>query len=231
MADPTPATVVVRTPDLAALGLGRGRPLLIVDVDEVLALFVQGFRRFVEGRGLELRLERFSLARSLFEPGAAEHLASEDAQRHLSDFFRLGCGDIEPAPGAQAALRALSARADVVILSNAPPQARLTRARWLGRHGLDYPLILGEGPKGPLAAALAGQTAAPTAFVDDLLPNLDSVAQAAPAVRRFQHVADPVLRPMAPTAPDRHPRFDDWTELRQAIEAAIAHQRRGKEPV
>ena len=55
----------------------------------------------------------------------------------------------------------------------------------------------------------------------DLIPNLDSVAESAPAVSRFQMVADPRLQPLAPTAPERHPRIDDWYDLRAAIEAAV----------
>ena len=53
------------------------------------------------------------------------------------------------------------------------------------------------------------------------MSNLDSVEQSAPHVHRFQMVADPRLQPLAPTAPDRHRRIDDWDELRRAIEATI----------
>jgi hypothetical protein len=56
--------------------------------------------------------------------------------------------------------------------------------------------------------------------VDDLIPNLDSVADHSPATATFQHVADLRLRPYAPRS-DRHPRIDDWAELGEAIQAAI----------
>ena len=56
----------------------------------------------------------------------------------------------------------------------------------------------------------------------DLLSNLDSVAAEAPQVHRFQHVADPRLRPLAPAAPERHPRIDDWGELGEALARALA---------
>ncbi len=59
------------------------------------------------------------------------------------------------------------------------------------------------------------------AFIDDLLPNLDSVAETAPAVATFQMIADHRLRPLAFAAPERHPRIDDWEELARAIAAAI----------
>jgi hypothetical protein len=70
-------------------------------------------------------------------------------------------------------------------------------------------------------AAITAMTTGRAAFIDDLLPNLDSVASAAPAVATFQMVADERLRPLAFTAPERHPRIDDWTELGPAIAMAL----------
>ncbi|MDD3837014.1 MAG: hypothetical protein WCY15_09285 [Phenylobacterium sp.] len=200
----------------------KGRPLVIVDVDEVLGLFIEGFERFVTGRGFEFRLDRFALFQNIFRPGETEHLPVAEGRRLFDDFFGTACGELTPAPGGAEALRGLSARAQVVIFTNAPAQARMLRAQWLARHGLDYPLLLGSGPKGPAARSLVRRADAPAAFVDDLLPNLDSVAESAPHVATFQHVADPRLRPLAPAAPERHPRIDDWAELATAIEQAIS---------
>jgi hypothetical protein len=222
LADLTTTVAPSRAPDLAALGLDLARPLLIVDVDEVLGLFMQGFGRFLEARGYEMRIDRYALFQNIFRPGATEHVDLAEGRVLFDDFFRFGCGDIEPAPGGVQALADLSRRAGVVILTNAPGQGRLARARWLGRQGLDYPLILNTGPKGPLAAALARQTSGPSVFIDDLLPNLDSVAESAPAVTRFQMVADPRLRLFAPSAPERHTRIDDWPELKDAVARAIS---------
>lgn len=217
----TPLVTAARTPSFEALGLDPDRPLLIVDVDEVLGLFMEGFGRFLGERGLEFRVERFALFQNIYRPGEDQHLPVEDGKAHFDDFFRVGCGDMEPAPGGPQALRALSHLAGVVILTNAPGQARLARARWLGRHGLDYPLILNSGPKGPLAAGLAAQAAGPVVFIDDLISNLDSVAEHAPEVTRFQMVADPRLQPLAPSKPEAHTRIDDWPTLRRAIEDLI----------
>lgn len=211
-----------RAPQIEALGLDPARPLVIVDVDEVLGHFMEGFGTFLATRGLEFRVERFALFQNIYRPGEDEHLAVEEGRRHFDDFFRYGSGEMRVAEGSADALRALSEKAGVVILTNAPGQGRLARARWLGRHGLDYPLILNTGPKGPLAAALADQVRGPAAFIDDLLPNLDSVADTAPRVARFQHVADSRLRPLAPAAPDRHTRIDDWDALGLAIADSIA---------
>ena len=69
---------------------------------------------------------------------------------------------------------------------------------------------------------LAQQVTRPVAFVDDLLSNLDSVAEHAPRIARFQSVADPRLRAMAPARLDYHTRIDDWSALSTAIEAHIS---------
>jgi hypothetical protein len=201
--------------------LDPDRPLLIVDVDEVLALFMHGFERFLEGHGLELRIEQFALFQNIYRPGQTEHLDVGEGRRLFDEFFRFDSADIEPAPGAIEALKALAAGANVVILTNAPEHAREARTRWLSKHALGYPMLINKGPKGPPVAALAARVNAPAAFVDDLVGNLDSAAEAAPAVRTFQMVADPRLRPLAPTAPERHPRFDDWADLRPEIERAL----------
>jgi hypothetical protein len=208
-------------PSLDKLGLSRERPLVIVDVDEVLGLFMKGFGGFLDARGYDFRIDRFALFQNIYPRGAAEHLDLEAGRALFNEFFAGHCADIEPAPGAIEALTRLGLRAEILILSNAPPQAEELRGQWLRKHGLPHPLILSTGPKGPITAGLVAQTPQRTAFVDDLLPNLDSVAEHAPATATFQHVADERLRPLAPSAPERHPRIDDWAELADAIERAI----------
>ncbi len=207
-------------PTLESLGLARDRPLVIVDVDEVLGLFMLGFGAVVAEHGYELRVERFALFQNIYRPGGSEHLDLVEGRKLFDEFFRSRCGDIEPAPGAAQALRRLQHQAEILILSNAPAEAKALRGGWLKRHGLPQALILSSGPKGPITAGLVTQTMGRTAFVDDLIPNLDSVAEHAPNTARFQHVADLRLRPLAPRS-SRHPRIDDWADLGEAIEASI----------
>jgi len=193
------------------------RPLVIVDVDEVLGLFMRGFEAFLGGHGLEMRIERFALFQSIYRPGEATHLDIQEGRRLFEAFFACERQLMEVAPGAPEALARLAPHATIVILTNAPADCRSARARWLIDNGLPYPLVMGAGPKGKPVAAMAARTRYATAFVDDLLSNLDSVEKEAPAVRRFQSVADERLRPFAPSAPDRHPRHDLWPDLGQAI--------------
>jgi hypothetical protein len=208
-------------PEVFALRIAPDRPLVIVDVDEVLALFMRGFETFVAGHGLEMRIDRFALFQNIYRPGATSHLDVGDGRRLFDAFFACDPQQMDVAPGAVEALAGLATQASIVILTNAPASSRPARARWLIDNHLPYPLVVGAGPKGRAVAAMAARTNHPTAFVDDLLPNLDSVRIEAPAVHRFQSVADVRLRPLAPTAPDRHARFDDWPSLAQAISRAL----------
>ena len=99
----------------------------------------------------------------------------------------------------------------VSVLRAWGPVGRILRAMFRN------PLVIGSGPKGATVRRLADCAGGPAAFVDDLLSNLDSVAAEAPAVHRFQMVADPRLRPMAPAAPDRHEREDEWSALGERL--------------
>lgn len=210
-----------RYSDLHACAITPTSPLVIVDVDEVLAQFMRGFGAFVERHGFELRVDRFALFQNIYRPGETEHLDLIAGKALFDDFFRAGADDLPPAIGAADALADLSRRTEIVILTNAPEHGRLERARWLKTHGFDYPLIINSGPKGPAAAELASRTSGPVVFIDDLLPQLESVAEKAPLIGRFQMVTDERLRPFAPSAPDRHVRIDEWPRLKTAIEERL----------
>lgn len=180
-------------------------------------MFMRGFEQFLGPHGYEMRITRFALFQNIYRVSDGKVMDMDDGRILFNRFFEDAVADIEPAPGAREALESLASRAGVVILTNAPGHGREPRSRWLVRHGFPYPMIINSGPKGPVVAALAERTKSPVAFVDDLLMNLDSVAEAAPLVRRFQLVADERLRPYAPCDPARHVRFDDWPSLADAI--------------
>jgi hypothetical protein len=198
------------------------RPLLIVDVDEVLAFFLAGFERTLNAEGLELRMERFALFGNIYPAEGGEAVPFERAKALFDRFFETEVDRLDPVPGAAEGLARLSERAQIIVLTNAPQTARDGRARWLKAHGMDYPLIINEGLKGPECARLAARTAAPAAFVDDLLPNLLSVHADAPRIALFQSVADARLRPLAPSDPAVCARHDDWADLEPALARALA---------
>ena len=184
---------------------------------------MDGFARFVAERGYELRFDKFAIFQNLYRPGESEHIDLTAGRQLATDYYRLGAEHMEPVAGAVESLKMLADAADIVILTNAPRVCVEPRRRWLDRHGLDFPFLLNEGPKGQVVASLTGRTRGTTAFVDDLLHNLDSVAAATPDTHRFQHVADERLRAMAPSSP-RHRRIDDWPTLAKELEAVLRGQ-------
>ena len=196
-------------------------PLVVVDVDEVLALFMEGFDRFLRRHGHELRVTRYALIDLIFPLGGEAPADRMVGKALFEAFFSDGCGAIDPTPDAAASLARLAQRAKVVVLTNAPQSARTLRGAWLKEHGLDYPMVINAGGKGPAVKALADAAGGPTAFVDDLLPNLDSVTLEAPQVATFQMVADPRLRPWAPSRPETHTRIDAWPAMADAISAVL----------
>lgn len=214
-------TVTPLSGDIAQALIDPEAPLVIVDVDEVLAMFMRGFERFVAPHGYEMRITKFALFQNFYRLDDGSVLDLERGWELFNRFFDNDVEHIEPAPGAREALAGLARDASIVILTNAPGHGREPRARWLVANGFPYPLVINAGPKGPAVAALATRTVAPTAFVDDLLANLESVANEAPGVLRFQHVADERLRPHAPADLARHARIDDWPALAEAMAKAI----------
>jgi len=211
---------IIETPQ--DIRLDSARSLAIIDVDEVLALFVKGFDEYLRGRGYEWRMDSFALFSNIYATEAATPVEMAEGRDLFNAFFAEGCGALEPAPGAAEGLQRLSAVGQVVILTNAPETARALRGQWLKHHGMDYPMIISQGLKGEPVAILAAKVDRPVMFVDDLLPNLDSVAEAAPHVQRFQMIADPALRRLAPSKPDRHPLISDWDTLAGLGEALLS---------
>ncbi len=184
-------------------------------------MFMRGFEQFVAPHGYEMRITKFALFQNIYRLTDGEALDLELGRELFNRFFEKDVEHIDPAPGARESLAGIARAATVVVLTNAPSHGREPRARWLAKNGFPYPLVINAGPKGPAVAALASRTRGVTAFIDDLLPNLESVATEAPRVLRFQHVADERLRPYAPADPARHLRIDDWPALAEAISRAL----------
>lgn len=215
------ATSTTLPPEIALTAIDPTAPLVVVDVDEVLAMFMRGFETFLTKHGLEMRISTYALFQSIFRPGESDHLDLVAGRRLFDEFFETHVEAIDVVPGAAEALRSLARHASIVILTNAPGHSRESRARWLAASGFPYPLVVNTGLKGPAVAALAARTTGEVAFIDDLLPNLESVARDAPAVHRFQMVADERLRALAFADPSRHPRIDDWPILASEVARAL----------
>jgi hypothetical protein len=198
---------------LAGLPLTHGKPLLIVDADEVLFYFMRGLEGFLAGRDLYFDWASYALHGNIRRRADDLPVDAEILHPLLQRFFAEATEDLEPVDGAAAALAELSGTSQIVILSNVPMLAREARIRALARHRMAYPLIANSGPKGPAVAAMLKRVAAPAVFIDDIPHNHSSVAQIAPAAHRLHYIADPRLAALLGPAPDSHHRMDDWPAM------------------
>ncbi len=202
--------------------LEAARPLIVCDADGVLVEFMTAFEAYLEHRGRYFDWASFRLVGNVRRRADDEPIEAGEVKAILDDFYRERVEDLEPLPGAAAALGALSGRAGIVVLSNIPAHAREGRARCLRRHGMDYPVIANAGGKGPAVRRLSARVDAPAVFIDDIPRNHTSVARAAGHVTRVHFVADRRLAELFGPAEDSHHRAGDWTEARAVIERRLA---------
>ncbi len=207
---------------IAGLAIRRARPLIVCDVDEVLAAFMAGFEPYLHEQALYFTWASYSLDGNIRRRDDDSPIAPAEVRRLVAAFFADHTETLAPVPGAAEALRALAGRAQIVILSNIPDAQRAARARWLARHGLAYPVVANSGSKGPAVAELAARAKAPAFFIDDSPRHHRAVAELAGAVRRLHFVADPRLARLLAPAPECHHRLDRWAAVRAVIETELA---------
>ncbi len=195
----------------AVARLTPGRPLIIVDADEVLLRFVDGLDRFLRERALYLDLTTYRLH------GNVKRIDDDTAVLDvevtaLLDEYRRDLDTLENVEGAQETLSELSARADVVVLSNVSPRQAIARRRNLDRLGFPYPIVSNSGTKGAAVRDLSARAGRPVFFVDDIPQHLTSVAETAPFVRLIHLVGDERLKPILPPSEHAHLRAKDWND-------------------
>jgi len=202
--------------ELAALDLDPARPLLAVDVDEVIVGLAGHLAEYAAEQGFALRLTEYKLDGALWRAdGTAAD--GQDFTSILTGFFAENSRRQRVYPGAAEVLRALSDRVQVVILTNVPIHAREDRIFNLSGHGIDYPLVANVGPKGPALRWMAERTGR-GAFIDDTPSQLASAAAEAPDVARIHFVGDDTLRGFLPDVEAAQHRADSWAEMHGVIE-------------
>ena len=119
-------------PEVFDLRIPADRPLVVVDVDEVLGMFMRGFEAFVGGHGIEMRIDRFALFQNLYRPGETTHVDVSDGRRLFDAFFECDPQTMDVAPGAAEALAGLANHATIVDPDQRPGRlpARRAHAGW-----------------------------------------------------------------------------------------------------
>jgi hypothetical protein len=196
--------------------LKAGRPLLIVDADEVLLRFVEGFDRFLDRQGLFLDLTAYRLHGNVKRRDDLTPILDVEVTALLDD-FRRDLDWLEHVEGARDSLNALSRKLDIVVLTNISPAQADARRRNLEGFGLDLPVVANSGLKGESVKALAARAGRPSFFVDDIPHNLASAAQHAPDVTRIHLIGDERLKPLLPAAETAHYRAEGWKDAQAFI--------------
>jgi len=202
--------------DPATVPLSRARPLLIVDADEVLLRFADGFDRFLRLRGLHLDFVSYRLHGNVKR--IDDEIAALDIEvTALLEEFRADLDTLEAAEDAVEVMQTLRPLLDVVVLSNIVPSQAAARRRNLDALGFDFPLLVNSGSKGAAVKVLAQRAGRPVFFMDDIGQHHASVAELAPDVRRIHFVADERLKPLMPTSPHAHHRAHTWRDAEALI--------------
>ncbi|MEO3385762.1 hypothetical protein [Mesorhizobium sp. CAU 1741] len=197
------------------------RPLLVLDVDDVILEFIRPFPRYLEQQGYRLTLGDFRLHGNVFhlESGAA---AERDHVRELlAQFFDSQSTWQTITDGAAEAIETIARDAEVVLLTAMPHRHRDIRRKHLDELGLRYPLLTTEMAKGPAIRRLRGETERPVAFVDDMPHNLTSAREFVPDAHLFHLMADNTLRALLPAPSTGVIVVDNWREAQPRIAAAL----------
>lgn len=203
---------------------GMNRPLVITDCDEVLMHMVVPFAQWVdEEHGVLFRMEDASFAGALKRKECGTPLEAAEVWPLLDGFFREEMGRQTPIRGAMAAMAAIGAEADIVVLTNVGPDHQQRRADQLAALGFAAPVIGSRGGKGEPVRRLVEEYRPRVAiFIDDLPNHHHSVAREAPGVWRLHMVGEPAIAGKVPAARHAHARIDDWDAARDWILARLA---------
>ncbi len=188
------------------------RPLILSDADEVIVQFASVLEEFLHENELYLNLESFALTGNIRRKADDVAITAEEVTALIGQFF-VEKTEYQPAvPGAPEALRTLSEKAQIVIVTNVPLQQREARVRSLQKLGMGYPLIANIGLKGAVVKHLADKVDAPVYFIDDIPPNIASVAKACPRVHNLHFVHDTRLGSLLGPAENSSHRADNWPD-------------------
>lgn len=205
---------------IAELSLDE-RPLLVLDVDDVLLEFMTPLPLFLAAQGYELRLDSFRLNGNVYDTATGLAAEQERVRALIDDFFHAQAEWQSVKSGAAEALAHFGDAVEIVLLTAMSHRHRATRRRHLDALGLTQPLLTTEMAKGPAILALRGANRRPVAFVDDMPHNLASAMQSVPDASLFHMMSDERLRAVLPPLPEGVHAVADWEEATPRIARAL----------
>lgn len=197
------------------------RALIVCDIDEVVLEFLTPFRNYLRAMDHDLLPRSFRLHGNIVHTVTGSLMAEEDVSQQLERFFSLQGTWQTPAERAIDTLADLSRDADIVFLTAMPPRHTDVRRALLDSHGLCYPLLATEAPKGPVVKRLHDARDVPVVFLDDILRNLHSVREHAPECLLVNLMANIEFRRMAPDPGDGILKAEGWEDAARLIRAHL----------
>ncbi len=197
------------------------RPLLVLDVDEVVLEFVTPFIAFLDHQGLSFSTKSFRLHGNVMDKQSGLPIEDARVSAMLEAFFVAQEDWQTPAAGVADALARLSPGAEIVMLTAMPHAHHARRRALLDRLGIPFPLVTTEKAKGPAVALLAGARTAPVAFVDDIPHNHVSVQKHFSQAHLLHLMAHAPLRSLIPEMPEGIIITEDWADAANKLETAL----------
>lgn len=193
------------------------RPLIVCDCDEVLLHMVAPFRDWLaETQNVRFEMRSNNFAEAMRWADSGEPVDGPEIWRLLRAFFETEMHRQTAIEGAVEAVRHLSERADVVVLTNLLDDHRDARQAQLDTHGIAARVYTNQGPKGPaLQKIIAEYRPSHTIFVDDLPQHHASARETVGNVTTLHLCGEPLLAPhiaCAHEAGHADARIDNWAE-------------------
>jgi FMN phosphatase YigB (HAD superfamily) len=198
------------------------RPLLILDVDEVVVHMLHHLMPWLASLGMRLDLDSYRLGGNIKHADTGEPVGKDAVHALIQRFFDEEIHRQAAVDHAVAVIARLQARWQVILLTNAPHRHAETRAASLIAQGVTASLLTNDGPKGPPVAlmrqlALAAGAPDLVVFVDDSPNNLESVRASAPTVHLIHFIAHEGLRTLVRDVAGVKLKTGDWL----AVEACM----------
>ncbi len=209
-------------PQLGAISIQPDRPLIIADADEVLFNFMQGLEVFLKDQEMFFDWSSFALHGNIRYLADKEPVSKEKLPTLLDQFFAEHCHRLPAVDGAAEHLEKLKDKAQIIVLSNVPPQYAALRREGLQKNGMDFPLIANIGAKGHVVEYLTRELQKPAFFIDDIPTNHHSVQEHADHVQRVHFIADERLASLLGPAEHSHVRLDSWPDIHDHILGFLA---------
>lgn len=206
---------------IAGLTLAHHKPLIVCDVDEVVVHFLKAFEEWLDEHDCWLDAASFALNGNVKRRSDNQPIPVDELQAHFSGFLTARTSTFEEIENASRSLKDLSGSAEVIMLTNMPQEYFADRELNLANLGMNYPIVINTGHKGPAMIEITAASAAPVIFIDDTPSNITSVREAVPDVHVIHFMQDERFGRHCSLIDGISLRSDNWNETADHIARLI----------